>query len=175
MIFPRLKRGGSLYCLSGTALAAVLFLTILSVRYTDHLERQSDKVQEIILKTRVMEKTNKDMEELVGRLALTDAGNSMAPREAILVSLDDIKKRLSASGMSLAAFDERDGAVSLGVEIEAPLGEYAVFVRNVHYLESMSEPWFTMEKAEINNDGDGYKVKLRGVAMMPSEQAERNK
>ncbi|MFQ5428406.1 MAG: hypothetical protein ACE5EZ_05435 [Thermodesulfobacteriota bacterium] len=162
-----------LYWGSGAFLALVLFVTVLSMRYGEYLDTESKKVRGIIHKTSAMEKSNKDMEGLVGRLAPGEGGPAMAPREAILASLDEIKKRLRASSMSLSAFDERDGAVSIGVEIEAPFGDYDVFVRNVHYLESMSMPWFTMENVLITEGSDAYQVKLTGLALMPSKNVSR--
>ncbi|MFQ5480023.1 MAG: hypothetical protein ACE5DW_01960 [Thermodesulfobacteriota bacterium] len=164
-----IKRREFLYCLSGAALAIVLFFALLSYRYRGHLESESKKLQGMSHKGAVMEKAAADMKGLVRRLSAAESGSAVTGREVILASLDEIKIRLSASSMSLSSFDESDGALSIGVEIEAPLGDYADFVRNIHYLESMSTPWFTMQGVVIAAGKDGYNVRLRGVAMMPSK------
>jgi len=165
----QVKRMELFYCLSGVFFAAALFLTILSLRYGNTITTESRTLRGIGFKSEAMKKSVKDMEALVGTLNLRGEAMGMRPQAAILASLDKIKTRLKASSISVAAFNESGGAVRLGVEIEAPLTDYAAFVREIHYLESMSLPWFRTESIVIAGENDGYIVRVKGEAMMPVE------
>ncbi len=169
MKLPSIKRQELLYCISGAALAVVLFFTVLAKRYEGHLGHQSEKLAMATVKTMAMNDVVKDMRGLVGRFNATGSGAGMGAREVILASLDEMKQRLRASRLNVSGFNEAEGRLSINVEIEAPLGDYEAFLRNVHYLESMSAPWFTLQKVVVAEDVAGFKVRLRGTAMMPSD------
>jgi len=162
-----IKKRELLYCLSGTAFAAALFLSILSLRYENIITAKSNNLDVAGHKSRAMKKAVKDMKALVERLETGKNVSARRPREALLASLDEIKTRFKASNFSVSDFNKRGDALRIGVEIEIPLNDYAAFVKNLHYLESMSLPWFTTQNVEISGDEDGYMAKVKGEAVMP--------
>ncbi len=166
-----INRREFIYCVSGLLFALALFLTILTQRYGGHLESQRQRVHSLIIKTRAMKTSAKEMEGFLARFStVAAASKKVNPREVLLASIDEIKKRFSASSIILTSFDDEDGVLSIGAEISAPLVDYASFVRNVFYLESMTMPWFVMKKVVINGDGSGYNVTMSGIAMLPSRK-----
>jgi len=169
-----IKRREFLFCLSGAVFSAALCIAILSVRYGDNLVANSQKLMRLGLKSEAMKKSVHNMEAIVDRLRPSEQASELRPREAILASLDKIKKRLNASSFIVSNFNEAGNELQLGVNIEAPLTDYTSFTKNIKYLESMSLPWFKTEKILIEKNYDGFLVKLKGTAVMPLKGGSRS-
>lgn len=152
----RLKRLLIYYALSAFCAAALISGAILTDRYHNSLSNTLNQLQSLRINSVKMKKATKDMEEMslqVGSL-IPSSHHAEEMEGAILATVDAIKTRLKGADISVTNFEKKDKEIAMPVLITGSINEYASFIHDVGYLQSLISPFMFIHSISISKSSD---------------------
>lgn len=161
----RLKRSFSYYIISGALFVMVLTGGIVSKRYGDSISISLKKLQAARSNLISMKDAQADMEKAITEVkALIPSDASKTPEEHIFIGLDELKFRIKNAEIVVTNMEYKGDEVSLPVTIKSSISgktaakDYASFVNNIGYLQSMSFPFFSIGSISMLQSQDRASV-----------------
>lgn len=153
-----LKRLFIYYIISGILFLIALTGVVISKKYSDSLYDTLNKLQAVKLNIIRM----KDAEDYIiqtiseARSVVPSDLGARSPEECIFISLDELKSRIKNADISVTNMEYKGDEVSLPVTIKATVvgKDYASFVNNLGYLQSLSFPFFSISNISISQSED---------------------
>jgi hypothetical protein len=91
---------------------------------------------------------------------------------AILTTVDAIKTRMKGADINLANLEKKENEVTLPVSITGAMNEYASFINDVGYLQSLVSPFMFISSISISKSSDEKKgaviFEIKGTLKMRS-------
>ena len=145
-----MKRSLSYYIISGMLFLMVLAGVIISKRYSDSLSNTQKKLQTARMNLVSMKDAQVDMEKTIADLKAIVPSDfaSRTPEEHIFIGLDELKFRMKNAEIVVTNMEYKDDEVSLPVTIKSSISrkaagkDYASFINDIGYLQSMGFPFF---------------------------------
>lgn len=154
----RLKRLFIYYVISGILFLMALAGVIVSKEYGDSLHNTLNKLQAVKLNIIRMKDAQDDVVKTISEarsVVPSDLG-ARSPEERIFISLDELKSRMKNAEISVTNMEYKGDEVSLPVTIKAAVvgKDYASFMNNTGYLQSLSFPFFSISNISILQSQD---------------------
>ncbi|MEW6740732.1 MAG: hypothetical protein ACOYU2_00075 [Nitrospirota bacterium] len=145
-----MKRSLSYYIISGMLFLMVLTGVIISKRYSDSLSNTQKKLQTARMNLVSMKDAQVDMEKTIADLKAIVPSDfaSRTPEEHIFIGLDELKFRMKNAEIVVTNMEYKGDEVSLPVTIKSSISgkaagkDYALFMNDIGYLQSMGFPFF---------------------------------
>ncbi len=145
-----MKRSLSYYIISGMLFLMVLTGVIISKRYSDSLFNTQKKLQTARMNLVSMKDAQVDMEKTIADLKAIVPSDfaSRTPEEHIFIGLDELKFRMKNAEIVVTNMEYKGDEVSLPVTIKSSISgkaagkDYASFMNDIGYLQSMGFPFF---------------------------------
>lgn len=175
MIYAELRKAVSHHIIAGIILSIAIILTVVLNRYENSLLDAAGrldliKINEVRVKQSIAE-IDSAMKRI--RAMLPPDYDSRTHRELVLLALDDIKINFKGSEITVTNFEEKDGGISLPVNIKIPVDNYTVLVKRAGYLQSLRFPHFVIKGLTIEKASDKEGViilRIEGSLKMPLEK-----
>jgi len=161
-------RKALLYFLAGAVFSAELFLVILTHRSIALTGRQVETLRGSGYRAEAIKESMEKMKDIPKGADLPEEGSRDLAEALLLDAVDRVRARLHATGIKVSDFEESEGTLSLGIEVEAPMRDYKDFAEDMNYLESMIRPWFRVKDLVIRASEESYTYRFSGKAMMPT-------
>lgn len=175
MIYAELRKAISHYIIAGIILSIAIILMVVLNRYEDSLLDAVGRLDLININAVRIKQSIAEMDSVMKRIRamLPPDYDSRTHRELLLLALDDIKINFKGSEITVTNFEERDGEISLPVNIKTQIDNYAALVRRVGYLQSPSFPHFVIKGLTIEKASDKEGViilRIEGSLKIPLEK-----
>jgi hypothetical protein len=150
----RLKRLLIYYAVSAFCATALISGAIISDRYITSLSNTLNQFQTLKINSVKMKTATEEMEG------------------AILTTVDAIKTRMKGADINLANLEKKENEVSLPIIITGAMGEYASFINDIGYLQSLASPFMFISSISISKSPDEKKsaviFEIKGTLKMRS-------
>lgn len=145
-----MKKSFSYYIISGILFLTVMAGVIISKRYNDSLSDTQKKLQTAMMNLVSMKDAQADMEKIIADLKAIVPSDfaSRTPDEHIFIGLDKLKFRMKNAEVVVTNMEYKGDEVSLPVTIKSSISgkaagkDYASFINDIGYLQSMGFPFF---------------------------------
>lgn len=166
-----MKKSFAYYIISGILFLMVLTGVIISKRYSDSLFDTQKKLLAARSNLISMKDAQVDMGKTIADLKAVVPSDfaSMTPEERIFTRLDELKSRLKNAEIIVTNMDYKGDEVSLPVTIKFSISgkaagkNYASFVNDIGYLQSVSFPFFSISSISMVQSQDrasiSYEIK----------------
>lgn len=161
------------HLVAGAVFSVLLFMNMLALDYSGHLERQISALETVRVKAVVMTRAAKRMAGAVREIEvyLPRGYEKVTNRELMLISLDGLKARVEGVEVTVNEFSEKGGVITLPVHIEVPVKSYGRVLEVIGGLQYMRFPRFDIEEVRLEQDDtSGTVSKISGTLSMPSEK-----
>jgi len=176
MIYVDLRKTLSRYIIAGIILSVDIIFIIILNRYESSLLDDSSRFDLIRINAVRVKQSIAEMDSAMKKIRkmLPSDYDSRTHRELILLALDDIKINFKGSEITVTNFEEKEGKISLPVNIKIPVNSYTALVKKVGYLQSLRFPNFVfkgliIEKASDKDEGVII-LRIEGSLKMPIER-----
>jgi hypothetical protein len=170
----RLKRLLIYYAVSAFCATALISGAIISDRYITSLSNTLNQFQTLKINSVKMKTATKDMDKLsvnVGSL-IPPHYQTEEMEGAILTTVDAIKTRIKGADINLSNLEKKENEVSLPIIITGAMGEYASFINDIGYLQSLASPFMFISSISISKSPDEKKsavlFEIKGTLKMRS-------
>lgn len=184
MIYSMLRKTVVFYMLTGIALGLIILSVSLLSKHEKNLRETTGKFEIIRTNTSKTKQASDDMARIMSRIdaALPSDYPSRSHRELMLFVLDDIKMNIRGSEITVTDFEEKDGGLTLPVNIKIYFGNnYALLASYIEYLQSLRFPYLAIKDIMLEKTADATPVKtsaradviickITGFLTMPSER-----
>ena len=139
------------YVVSGLIFAFSLSAIIISKKYSNSLSNTLYELQRCKINLFKMRDAINDMEIIASTTGELIPNDSSAKKPEIQISakLDELKSRITEAEITVANMEYKEDAISLPVNIKAPMKDYTAFVNNISYLQSLKFPVFSINSISI--------------------------
>lgn len=155
----KMKRLLIYYAASALCAVAIISGAILSDRYITSLSNTLNQFQTLQINNFKMKGATKEMGVTLSRVdSMIPASYKSEEMEgAILTLVDSIKSRMKGVNIMVGNFDRKENEVALPVTITGNMGDYAAFVNDLGYLQSMISPFLLIDSVSILKSFDETK------------------
>jgi hypothetical protein len=155
----RLKRLLIYYAASAFCATAIISGAIISDSYITSLSNTLNQFQTLKINSVKMKTATKDMDKLSVNIGSLIPPNYHAEEMegAILTTVDAIKTRMKGADINLANLEKKENEVALPIFITGAMGEYALFINDVEYLQSLASPFMFISSISISKSSDEKK------------------
>lgn len=161
-----MKRTLSYYIISGVLFLMVLAGVIISKRYSDSLLDTQKKLETVKINLMSMKDAQVDMEKTIADLKAIVPSDfaSRTPEEHIFIGLDELKFRMKDAEIVVTNMEYKGEEVSLPVTIKSSISgkaagkDYASFMNDIGYLQSMGFPFFYISSISMSQSQDKASV-----------------
>jgi hypothetical protein len=170
----RLKRLLTYYAVSAFCATALISGAILSDRYIASLSNTVNQFQTLKINSVKMKTATKDIDGISAKVGSLIPPNYQTEEMegAILATVDAIKTRIKGANITLANLEKKEAEVTLPVVITGAMGEYASFINDIGYLQSLSSPFMFISSISISKSPDEKKsaviFEIKGTLLMRS-------
>jgi len=171
-----LRRSLSYYAISGVLFLMVLTGVVISKQYSDSLSNTRKKLQAARSNLISMKDAQIDMEKTIAesKEIIPSDFASKSPEERIFIGLDELKYRMKNAEIVVTNIEYKGDEVSLPVTIKSSISsktaakDYAAFVNNIGYLQSMGFPFFYIGSISMVQSQDRASVsyEIKGTLKM---------
>jgi len=165
----------SYHIITGIVLSVAIILAVALNRYENSFLDATGRFDLIRINAVRVKQSIAEMDSAMKKIRamLPPDYDSRTHRELVLLALDDIKINFKGSEITVTNFEEKDGEISLPVNIKTPVDNYTVLVKRTGYLQSLRFPHFVIKGLTIEKASDKEGViilKIEGSLKMPIER-----
>jgi len=178
MIYSELKRTITFHLIAGITLSIIIVSVTILTKYENSLLDTIRKFELVRISALEMKQTSMDIDSVIKEI------NNLLPpyyypkshRASMLLALDAIKMTIKGADITVTNFDEKEGEITLPVNISIPVDDYAVLVNNIGYLQSLNFPHFAINNIIIAKAGEPVGAiicRIDGLLRMPGKEIGR--
>ncbi len=170
----KLKRLLIYYTISALFATVSISGAILSDRYITSLSNTLNQFQTLKINHIKMKGAVKEMETTSAKVqSMIQPNYKVEEMEgAILIAVDSIKSRMKGADIMLGNFERKENEIALPVTITGAIRDYAAFINNLGYLQSLTSPFMFINSVSISKPStetkEAVNFDIRGVLKIQS-------
>jgi hypothetical protein len=164
---------------AASALCATMLISgaFLTENYMTSLSDTLDKFQTLKINSVKMKEASRKAGETLAtvRSAFSSYDKTEAMEGTILTTLDSMKARMKNSDITVTKFEKKGNEIELPVTVNGTIQDYAIFINNIGYLQSLPSPVFYISGVTISDQSDEKNAvinfEIRGALKMQTAPA----
>lgn len=170
MFYANIKKSLFLHMLAGVVLGIIIFVLLTLSKYDKSLAQELKLVEAARINVQKMRSEIAQIDSLKRKidLMLPSGYSSKSHKEAMLLTLDNIKANIAGSEIKIENFEEKGGELSLNTDIVIPVSDWRTLVNALKFLQLMKFPYFDIKNVVVEAKDAHPVCKIDGALKMSS-------